>query len=763
MVRLGIAVFAATLTASAPTAQAPASSSAAPVAPVRLRSRTFVPPANVHQAGSAASSRASRSSNDEPKHFLIQFAGAITAEDLSALRAAGASPLRYVPDNTVAVVAVPGFDPGRLARARWIGELTAPDKVSLDSARDLSRDAPRYPLTAIEFHPDLTRDAVAARLTAAGVARVPAAHLPAHVALIATDRRAIADLAADDAVAWVYPAASDSAAGAVLVCEGLVSPHGLVANYATVGDGWDGPGNGAADLSYFLSAGSIDLDTSLQAGEIGRALAEWSRYVDVRWQPAEAAGQPRSLTIFWGPLNHGDGFPFAPDVLAHAFYPAPPASEPLGGDVHFNDTFDWGAGDPSRYDVFTVALHETGHSLGLTHASDPSSVMYPMYRGIVSGAAEQDVAAIQSLYGSSGLSAGWSETTIGTAIGGGAIEHDGAFTISASGRDVWDAADDFRFVSRPLRGDGDIIARVDSLEAVHRWSKAGVMIRGGDSPGAPHAFMLVSGSKGLAFQRRLLEGGFSTSTDGGAGTAPQWLWLSRRGDRFEAYAAVDGGTWRLVGVETIAMADEALAGLALTSHDSAATATAVFSSVSIDAAPVWTGADVGDVGVAGSWSAGAGQIHVTGAGADVWDAADAFQFVWRPLDGDGEIVARVVSVDYIKAWTKAGVMIRESLDPGSPHAFMIVSAGKGYAFQRRAAFGGLSSHTPGGSGTAPRWVRLTRSGDLLSAFESADGVTWTPVGSETIPMGRAVMAGLAVSSHTSTAASQAVFESVRIR
>ncbi len=619
MVRLGIAVFAATLTASSvATAQAPASSPAAsaptasaptasaPTAPVRLRSRTFVPAANVHQAGSAGSTRASRlASNDEPKHFLIQFAGPITAEDLSALRAAGASPLRYVPDNTVAVLAVPGFDPGRLARARWIGELTALDKISLDSARDLSRDAPRYPLTAIEFHPDLTRDAVTARLTAAGVARVPAAHLPAHVALIATDRRAIADLAADDAVAWLYPAAADSV-GAALVCEGLVSPHGLVANYATVGDGWDGPGSGAADLSYFLSAGSIDLDPPLQAGEIARALAEWSRYVDVRWQPAEAAGQPRSLTIFWGPLDHGDGFPFAPDVLAHAFYPAPPASEPLGGDVHFNDTFDWGAGDPSRYDVFTVALHETGHSLGLTHASDPSSVMYPMYRGIVSGAAEQDVAAIQSLYGSSGLSAGWSETTIGTAMGGGAIEHDGAFTISASGRDVWDAADDFRFVSRPLRGDGDIIARVDSLEAVHRWSKAGVMIRGGDSPGAPHAFMLVSGAKGLAFQRRLFEGGLSTSTDGGAGTAPQWLWLSRRGNRFEAYAAVDGGTWRLVGVETIAMAADTLAGLALTSHDAAATATAVFSSVSIDAAPAWTGADVGDVGVAGSWSAGAG-------------------------------------------------------------------------------------------------------------------------------------------------------------
>jgi hypothetical protein len=757
--RLGSAAFVVSLAASSIAAgQTPA--------PVRLKSRTFVPAANVHAAGGARMPGLWTRRPGARTHLLIQFAGAITAADLSALRMAGASPLRYVPENTVAVAAAAGFDPSRLARVRWVGELAASDKISVDSARDLSRDSPQYPLTAIEFHPDLTRGAVAARLSAAGVAGVAAAHLPAHVALVATDRTAIEILAADDGVAWVYPATSDVVAAAAIVCEGLVSPQGVVANYATVGDGWDGPGNGSAELSYFLSAGSADLSASLQVGEIARALAEWSRYADVRWQPAGAADLPHSLTIFWGPPDHGDGFRFAPEVLAHAFYPAPPAPEPIGGDIHFNDTFDWGAGDPVRYDVFTVALHESGHSLGLAHSSNPSSVMYPMYRGIMSGAGEEDVAAIQSLYALPAprrMSAGWREMAIGSAIAGGAIEHDGVFTISASGRDVWDAADDFRFVSRTLRGDGDVIARVDSLEAVHRWSKAGVMIRAGDSPGAPHAFMLVSGAKGLAFQRRTTPDGLSASTDGGAGTAPHWLWLSRRGNRFEAYAAVDGGWWRLVGTVTIAMGTDVLAGIAVTGHDVASIATAAFSSVSIASAPVWTGTDIGAVGIAGSWRAAAGQIRVLGAGADVWAAADAFQFVWQPLSGDGEIIARVASVEYTRAWTKAGVMIRESLDPGSPHAFMIVSAGKGYAFQRRVASGGLSDHTTGGAGTAPHYVKLTRSGDLLTAFGSADGVTWTLVGSEIIPMGRDVMAGLAVSSHTSSAASQAVFDSVRVR
>jgi hypothetical protein len=102
---------------------------------------------------------------------------------------------------------------------------------------------------------------------------------------------------------------------------------------------------------------------------------------------------------------------------------------------------------------------------------------------------------------------------------------------------------------------------------------------------------------------------------------------------------VDGGTWRLIGADTIPMPSDVLAGLALTSHDVASIATAVFSSVSIDPAPVWTGSDVGAVGVAGSWTTAGGQVRVAGAGADVWDTADAFQFVWRPLSGDGEIVA----------------------------------------------------------------------------------------------------------------------------
>jgi regulation of enolase protein 1 (concanavalin A-like superfamily) len=179
----------------------------------------------------------------------------------------------------------------------------------------------------------------------------------------------------------------------------------------------------------------------------------------------------------------------------------------------------------------------------------------------------------------------------------------------------------------------------------------------------------------------------------------------------------------------------------------------------------WTHQDVGTVGVSGSasYDASSSAFTVTGAGADVWGAADAFHYAWRTWSGDGTIVARVASVQNVAAWVKAGVMIRASADSASPHAFMIVSGGKGFSFQRRAAAGGASTSTSGGAGTAPAWVRLQRSGSVVTASVSLDGSGWTVVGSDTVALGSDVLVGLAVSSHTTSAAATAVFDQVSIR
>ncbi|MFH1718816.1 MAG: LamG domain-containing protein, partial [Planctomycetota bacterium] len=79
----------------------------------------------------------------------------------------------------------------------------------------------------------------------------------------------------------------------------------------------------------------------------------------------------------------------------------------------------------------------------------------------------------------------------------------------------------------------------------------------------------------------------------------------------------------------------------------------------------------------------AGIYTMTGSGVDIWGTADEFHFAYKMLTGAGSIVARVDSVSNTHVWAKAGVMIRETLDAGSKHAFACVTPASGVAFQRR--------------------------------------------------------------------------------
>jgi hypothetical protein len=176
----------------------------------------------------------------------------------------------------------------------------------------------------------------------------------------------------------------------------------------------------------------------------------------------------------------------------------------------------------------------------------------------------------------------------------------------------------------------------------------------------------------------------------------------------------------------------------------------------------WSSTDIGAVGAAGSATGSGGSFTVTGAGADIWGSADAFRFVYTTLTGDGSIVADVTAEQYVANWTKAGVMMRETLTAGSRHALMLVSPGKGLAFQRRVDPDGVSTSTSGAAAAAPCFVKLTRAGTTFTAFSSPDGANWTRVGSETIAMGSTIYVGLAVSSHVAGTLASAAFGSTAV-
>ena len=166
--------------------------------------------------------------------------------------------------------------------------------------------------------------------------------------------------------------------------------------------------------------------------------------------------------------------------------------------------------------------------------------------------------------------------------------------------------------------------------------------------------------------------------------------------------------------------------------------------------------------MAGSATYSAGAYTVKAAGTDIWSASDQFHFVHQPVTGDVTVVARVASLTQAHEWSKAGVMLRESLTGPSRHALVVTSAARGYAFQRRPVTGGQSLHTAGGSGAAPGWLKLVRTGDLFEAFQSADGAAWTRIGSETIPMADTLYAGLAVTSHNPSTLATAVIDNLKI-
>ena len=178
----------------------------------------------------------------------------------------------------------------------------------------------------------------------------------------------------------------------------------------------------------------------------------------------------------------------------------------------------------------------------------------------------------------------------------------------------------------------------------------------------------------------------------------------------------------------------------------------------------WTAQDVGSPALAGSATATSGTFSVTGAGVDIWDSSDEFRFVYQPLDGDGEIVARVDSLLNTNDWAKAGVMIREDLTGGAPNAMAYVSAGVGMIFQRRISRDGPSTSTGGGvfAGAAPYWVRLVRSGDTFSGYTSATGTAWILMGSMTVPMTAQAYVGLAVTSHDPSVVTTGTFSNVTV-
>ncbi len=165
---------------------------------------------------------------------------------------------------------------------------------------------------------------------------------------------------------------------------------------------------------------------------------------------------------------------------------------------------------------------------------------------------------------------------------------------------------------------------------------------------------------------------------------------------------------------------------------------------------------------------------------------DRFYFVHQPLSGDGSITVRVTAltgiitypppnhneiVPGVVPWAKAGVIIKESIEPGSAYAAVMVTGSQGVRMQYN-----FTEDTAGRSGgvseESPRWLRLTRSGATLIGYESTDGAQWTTVGTAQLAgLPATVQVGLFVTSPCDLTVSEracrftqatAIFDHVRV-
>ncbi|MBE9563280.1 MAG: T9SS type A sorting domain-containing protein [Proteobacteria bacterium] len=176
----------------------------------------------------------------------------------------------------------------------------------------------------------------------------------------------------------------------------------------------------------------------------------------------------------------------------------------------------------------------------------------------------------------------------------------------------------------------------------------------------------------------------------------------------------------------------------------------------------WASLDIGKVGISGDDDFENNSFIVSASGNGIEGNSDQFRFVYHELKGNGDIIARVVSIDNTNSTAMAGVMIREKLDSTSSNSISALTPTNGIKAKWRLFDGGKINVKAGSTVNAPYWVKLVRAGNYIVSYESADGKTWKSLKTEQITMQNDVYMGLVVTSGDNDSLCTAVFDNLII-
>ncbi len=142
----------------------------------------------------------------------------------------------------------------------------------------------------------------------------------------------------------------------------------------------------------------------------------------------------------------------------------------------------------------------------------------------------------------------------------------------------------------------------------------------------------------------------------------------------------------------------------------------------------WQSQDIGAKG--GSAQLEEGTCLLTASGWDFWNRSDSFHYVYTPLTGNGELVARLAGINATNNFIKVGLMVRESLTNTSRMAILLARGDGHLIFVWRNETKGLAQHTlVDTNGVAlPQWLKLVRNGDQVRSYLSVDGASWQLAG-----------------------------------
>ncbi len=205
--------------------------------------------------------------------------------------------------------------------------------------------------------------------------------------------------------------------------------------------------------------------------------------------------------------------------------------------------------------------------------------------------------------------------------------------------------------------------------------------------------------------------------------------------------------------------------LRLTAGDGTNTTTSDLTVLAGAAILPWTNTDIGTVALPGSGTEQNGLHAVNGTGSTLTSTADSFFLRSRRLNGDGEIIARVRYVPNTSTTARVGVMLRESTAANARYESMLLAPVFANLDSRntRSTAGATAAASTFSGATPAWWVRVVRSGNSFSSYDSPDGATWTQRGTTTtIAMPTDVLAGLAVMSANTARLNTALIDNVRI-